>query len=156
MRLSLILVAVLCGFGVGCEPELGGLCDPAENKVLDRVKVLAGTNDLVRDVAFDNCQEALCTSTQGSRPYCTKACEADIECAEAGDGFTCQQIVQFGELACIDYTPADECAPDGSPPCDCITASGEPSTTVKKYCSASPATIAARDAEYGRPVFVAP
>lgn len=157
LRSSLfVLLAAASVIGAGCEPEVGGICDPEEAKVLDRVKVLVGTNDLVRDVAFDNCTEALCTSTQGSRPYCTKSCESDLECAEAGEGFTCQQIVQFGELACFDYTPVNECAADGSPPCDCITETGEPSTAVRKYCAASPETIAARDAEYGRPVFVAP
>ncbi len=155
MRLSLILLAVVCGLGMGCEPEVGGVCDTDDTKVFTRVRVVPGTNDLVRDVAFDNCSEALCTSTQGSRPYCTKSCETDAECAEAGDGFVCQQIVQFGPLACLDYTPVEECG-GGTLPCDCITADGTPSTATLKYCAASPETIAARDAEYGRPVFVIP
>ncbi|HEY1100771.1 MAG TPA: hypothetical protein VGF99_17660 [Myxococcota bacterium] len=156
MRLSLSLVAVVCALGMGCEPELGGICDPDENKVLTRVRVAAGINDLVRDVAFDNCDEALCASIDGSRPFCTKSCETDLECAEAGEGFVCQQIVQFGELACLDYTPPDQCPADGTPPSDCITADGSPSTNVLKYCSASPSAIAARDELYGREPFVAP
>ncbi|MDP2344892.1 MAG: hypothetical protein Q8O67_28360 [Deltaproteobacteria bacterium] len=156
MRLTLLALGATLVIAVGCEPEIGLPCDPDQDKVLERVKVGAGTNDLVKDVAFDTCSTALCTSTDGSRPYCTKQCEADIECAEAGAGFTCQQVVDFGVLACQDFTPLDECPDDGSFPCDCINADGQPSEKPLKYCAASPAVIDARDVEFGRPPFVAP
>ena len=156
MRLVLLALVAIVAAASACEPEIGLPCDPDEAKVLDSVRVGVGTNDLVKDVAFDTCSTALCTSTDGSRPYCTKQCEADIECAEAGEGFTCQQIVEFGVLACQDFTPINECDPDGGFPCDCINADGEPSDQPLKYCAASAATIAARDVEFGRPKFVAP
>lgn len=127
--------------------------------MLERVQVQPGLNDLVRDVGLESCDQALCASTNASRPYCTKQCEADSECAEAGEGFTCQAIVSFGELACIDFTPVDACDADGNGdgfPCDCVDENGQPSTLVKKYCAASPETIAARDEEFGRPAFVLP
>lgn len=138
-----------------CEPEIGQPCDPNTDEVLSKVKVAPGTNDLVKDVSFNICSTALCASIDGSRPFCTKQCESDVECAEAGEGFTCQVVVDFGALACQDFTPAEECAEDGSPPCDCITVDG-PSQLPLKYCAASAETIAARDAQYGRPVFEAP
>jgi hypothetical protein len=160
MRLiPFVIAAAGVLLSLGCEPEIGAPCDPVLEKVLDRVQVQAGTNDLVRDVALDSCSAALCASTDGSRPYCTKQCEADVECAEAGEGFTCQAIVSFGELACVDFTPVDACDADGNGdgfPCDCIDADGQPSALVKKYCAASAATIDARDAEFGREKFVAP
>ncbi len=150
-----VVSAVLAA--TACEPEIGAPCDPNQNRVLERVKVQAGTNDLVRDVSLESCSQALCASTNGSRPYCTKQCEADIECAEAGEGFTCQSIISFGQLACIDFTPANQCGPNGDGqggfPCDCFTADGTPSDKLRKYCAASPETIAARDKEFGRPVF---
>ncbi len=156
---ALTLSLVPAVWAVGCEPNLGSPCDPNEAEVLEKVKVQAGTNDLVRDVGLDSCDQALCASVDGGRPFCTKQCEADVECAEAGDGFTCQEVVSFGELACIDFTPDDLCDADGNGdgfPCDCIDENGEPSSKPKKYCSAPPAVIAARDEEFGRPVFVAP
>ena len=144
---------------LGCEPNVGSPCDPDEAKVLERMQIEPGKTDLVLDVAFDGCDQPLCASTNGSRPYCTKQCEADVECAEAGAGFTCQAIVSFGALACVDYIPLDQCDADGTGdglPCDCVDESGAPSQLVKKYCAASPATIAARDEAYGRPAFVPP
>ncbi len=159
---SMLVVGVVVALGAlvsittGCEPEIGQPCDPDANKVLTRVNVGVGTNDLVKDVAFDTCSTALCASTDGSRPYCTKQCESDVECAEAGAGFTCQQIVTFGALACQDFVPLDQCNEDGAPPCDCIGEDGESSKLPLLYCAAAPATIDARDAEFGRAKFVAP
>lgn len=154
--LSVVGVVVALGALVACEPEIGQPCDPNTDEVLSKVKVGAGTNDLVKDVSFNTCSTALCTSTDGSRPYCTKQCESDVECAEAGEGFTCQQVVTFGALACQDFVPLDQCAEDGTPPCDCIGEDGESSKLPLLYCAASPATIDARDAEFGRPKFEAP
>lgn len=160
MRFNSLLVLMSAAMVLSaCEPEIGSPCDPNQDKVLARVKVQPGTNDLVLDVALDSCSAALCASTDGSRPYCTKQCEADVECAEAGEGFSCQAIVAFGELACVDFTPAEACDADGNGdgyPCDCVTVDGEPSALVKKYCSAAAATIDARDAEFGRTKFVVP
>jgi hypothetical protein len=158
MRLSPYIAALALGV-LGCEPNLGSPCDPDEAKVLGRMQVEPGKTDLVLDVAFDGCDIPLCASTNGSRPYCTKQCEADVECAEGGAGFTCQAIVSFGALACVDYTPLDQCDADGNGdgfPCDCIDENGAPSRLVKKYCAASPETIAARDEEYDRPPFAPP
>ena len=154
MRFLLFALAALSA--LACEPEIGLPCDPDTDEVLERVKVAVGTNDLVKDVAFDTCSTALCTSTGGSRPYCTKQCESDIECAEAGEGFSCLQIVEFGELACQDFTPADKCNADSSPPCDCIAADGQRSKKPLKYCAATAAVIDARDVEFRREPFVAP
>ena len=139
-----------------CESEIGLPCDANTKEVLSKVDVKSGKNDLVRDVSFDNCSQALCASVDGGRPFCTKECEADSECAEAGAGFTCQAIVNFGQLACVDYTPVDACDADGDGngyPCDCFDADGVPSKKLRKYCAASPATLAARDEEYGRAPF---
>ncbi len=144
---------------MGCEPNLGSPCDPNGDKVLERVQVQAGFNDLVRDVGLASCDQALCASVDGGRPFCTKQCESDIECAEAGDGFSCQEVVSFGLLACVDFTPDDQCDADGNGdglPCDCMDENGEPSSNLKRYCSAPPDVIAARDAEFGRQPFVAP
>jgi hypothetical protein len=156
VRLALAVTSCAVVLSTGCEPEIGLPCDSNQKEVLGKVQVKAGINDLVRDVSFDNCSQALCASVDGGRPYCTKECEADIECAEAGPGFTCQQVVTFGALACTDFTPADLCDADGNGdgfPCDCLDAEGQPSTRVKKYCSAAPGTLAARDEEFGRAPF---
>ena len=139
-----------------CESEVGLPCDPNTKEVLAKVEVKAGKNDLVRDVSFDNCSQALCTSIDGGRPFCTKECEADSECAEAGEGFVCGEIVNFGQLACIDFTPAEQCDADGDGngfPCDCFDADGVPSKQLRKYCAAPPAALAARDEQYGRAPF---
>lgn len=94
-------LSVLCA--LGCEPEIGGLCDPSQDKVQKAVEQSRGTNNLVQDVSLDNCSQGFCLSTDGSRPYCTKECAADIECAEAGADFTCQEVIAFGPLACQDF-----------------------------------------------------
>ena len=160
MRPLARLVVSLCSPALllvaACESEIGLPCDANTKEVLSKVDVKAGKNVLVRDVSFDNCSQALCASVDGGRPFCTKQCEADTECAEAGDGFTCQAIVSFGQLACVDYTPVEECDADGDGngyPCDCFGADGVPSKKLKKYCAAPPAAQAARDEEAGRPPF---
>jgi hypothetical protein len=152
-RVVLPAIALFVG---ACESEIGLPCDANTNEVLSKVEVKPGKNDLVRDVSFDNCSQALCASIDGGRPFCTKECEADSECAEAGEGFSCQAIVNFGLLACVDFTPIEECDADGDGngyPCDCFDADGEPSTKLRKYCAAAPETLAARDKEFGREPF---
>jgi hypothetical protein len=155
-RLVALLASATMFLVVGCESEIGLPCDANTKEVLSKVDVKAGKNDLVRDVSFDNCSQALCASVDGGRPFCTKECEADSECAEAGPGFSCQAIVSFGKLACVDYTPVDQCDADGDGngyPCDCFDADGEPSKKLKKYCTAAPETLAARDEDAGRAPF---
>ncbi len=176
--LSVLFVLVTVAGGLACEPEVGGLCDPDPKKVADHIEVKKGTNNLVQDVELDNCSEGFCLSTDGSRPYCTKQCEADIECAEAGEGFTCQAVINFGPLACQDYEQfkdnktSGDCQADGTctntdetcqvdvtdgqqkcgvPGKDCLTGdNGAFSALPLKYCAASPDVIAARDKQYGR------
>jgi hypothetical protein len=126
----------------GCEPEVGQPCLPSDVSEAN-VKVAKGTNDLVRNVAFDNCTQALCLSTDGSRPYCTKECVADSECTDAGEGFSCLAVISFGELACADYIDCESV--DEGQTCDCVT-----TTNPRKYCAAKPEVIDARDVEYGR------
>lgn len=97
---SLVCVALASG----CEPEIGAPCSAREEEVNELVPQNEGTNNLVNNVQLENCSQAFCLSFQGSRPYCTKRCEADIECAEAGPGFTCSSdVVTFGPLACRDF-----------------------------------------------------
>ena len=151
----LVGASILVGMcTLGCEPEVGKPCDSNQNGVLELVNVEAGTNDLVRHPLFENCTQRLCASTDGARPYCTKACESDIECAEAGEGFTCQVMLRFGVLGCTDYVPPDECSEEAG--CDCMGPDGVISEAVIKYCGAPPEVIAKRDQDFGRPPFEAP
>lgn len=128
----------LLAFVVGCEPEVGSPCgDPS---VVDsRVVQEPGQNDLVRDLGFEGCRsQGLCASVDGSRPFCTKSCETDLDCG--ADGFTCDRLVSFGQLACEDWTEENDCVqPDG-------TASDQP----KLYCQAPRQTIEKRDCDWGR------
>lgn len=103
-----ILVGFLLLGGLGCEPEIGSPCDDNQAKVDELVPRVEGTNNLVQDVTLENCSQGFCLSFQGSRPYCTKFCEADNQCAEAGPGFTCTDVVTFGPLACSDYEDPQE------------------------------------------------
>src|SRR6185436_6190568 len=75
----------------------------------------------------------------GTRPYCTLACESDTECVAAAGlvadgGYVCDAPISFGPLACFDFEdPAQEqpahrgessetpCADDG----DCGGVAGE-------------------------------
>lgn len=118
------LPTILVGFFVagtlgalGCEPEIGSPCDDNAALVDEVVARKDGTNNLVQDVTLENCSQGFCLSFQGSRPFCTKFCEADAQCAEAGAGFTCQEVVTFGPLACGDFEdplkPRDGTEPSG-------------------------------------------
>lgn len=110
MRTAASAIACLAflPLAIACEPEIGGICDPDTDFVDQLVEQVPGTNNLVLDVRLDNCTQGFCLSTDGSRPYCTKRCEADIECAEAGEGFVCEEVVTFGPLACDDYEDPNE------------------------------------------------
>lgn len=99
----------------GCEPEIGSPCDVNQAEVDKLVPPKEGTNNLVQDVGFDNCNQGFCLSVDGSRGFCTKKCESDRECAEAGDGFLCQEAVVFGPLACLDYEDPLLARPDTEP-----------------------------------------
>lgn len=120
---SALLAFAALPIAIGCEPEIGGLCDPDTDFVNQLVEQVPGTNNLVLDVRLDNCTQGFCLSTDGSRPYCTKRCEADIECSEAGAGFTCQEVVAFGPLACDDYEDPNE-PRDGSTGAACSGGAG--------------------------------
>jgi hypothetical protein len=132
-RLSLVCLSTL-PWALACEPEIGSPCDPDTKFVNDLVTQEPGTNNLVLDVRLDNCTQGFCLSTDGSRPYCTKRCEADIECAEAGAGFTCQEVVAFGPLACSDYEDPNE-PRDGSSGATC---SGGTGCTGDETCFVAP------------------
>jgi hypothetical protein len=132
MRFFVFFAVVACA--VGCEPEIGGLCDPDKAKVNAKVPQEKGTNNLVQDVELDNCSEGFCLSSDGSRPYCTKKCEADGEClAEAGAGFKCQIIISFGPLACQDFEDPNKPRPGvTSTLAKCTTDSD--CTTANEHC----------------------
>ena len=134
MKLLVFIVssAVISLF-VGCEPELGSPCSADSQFIKSNVEQKTGSNDLVQNVNFENCSQAYCLSADGSRPFCTKRCQRDLDCDAAG--FTCQQVVQFGQLACEDW----------SPELDCFDAEGNPSERPVKYCTAEPQIIEDRD-----------
>ena len=140
--MKLFFASVLCllvAMGAGCEPEIGAPCSPDSAFVNSTVRQTAGSNDLVLDPRFDTCQQALCLSSDGSRPYCTRTCVSDGDCQ--ADGFTCQKVIDFGALACTDFTPER----------DCLQADGTPSAQPIKYCAAPTDVIVKRDQSYGRP-----
>ncbi|HEY4221046.1 MAG TPA: hypothetical protein VGO62_06880 [Myxococcota bacterium] len=145
MRSLIVVGALMTMAALGCEPEIGGLCDPDAKKVLQHIEVKKGTNNLVQDVELDNCSEGFCLSTDGSRPYCTKSCAADGECvAEAGAGFACVAVIAFGPLACTDFEDPAKPRPGSSgSPCsldsDC--------TVAKETCLGADGT----DKTCGRP-----
>lgn len=125
MRVAFLLPLLFTA--AACEPEIGGICDPNTEFVNQLVGLdddgdgvvdedVGGTDNLVQDVRLDNCSQGFCASTDGSRPYCTVRCECEdleddpagdcvnnVECAAAGPGFVCQEIVTFGPLACVDF-----------------------------------------------------
>lgn len=125
-------------FAMACEPEVGMPCSVDEPYVSSRVQQEVGSNDLVRDILFENCTQLLCLSSSGSRPYCTRTCETDLDCD--AEGFVCAQAVNFGPLAC-----------DGDDPNrTCVEPDGTPSPNPTRYCVAQPGVIESRDQEFGR------
>ena len=90
-----------------CEPEVGMLCDDDPARVDRLVEVAPGTDNLVSDVTLRNCTQALCLSSDGSRPYCTIECESDNACP-ADEGFRCVNASPFATSG-----PPQVCA--GSP-----------------------------------------
>jgi hypothetical protein len=112
---ALHVALAVISLGVACEPEIGSPCDPDAEFVDRLVEQAEGTDNLVQDVRLDNCSQGFCASTNGSRPYCTKRCVADGECAEAGEGFLCKEIVAFGPLACQDYENPNLARPGTTP-----------------------------------------
>ncbi len=137
--LAATALAVTLPCALGCEPEIGGVCDPDTDYVNQLVEQVPGTNNLVLDVRLDNCTQGFCLSTDGSRPYCTKRCQADIECAEAGAGFVCQEVVAFGPLACDDYEDPNE-PQDGSSGSAC--AGGAGCSDATESCFEAPSAAA--------------
>lgn len=121
-----------------CEPEVGMPCSANTEYVKDRVVQESGYLDLVRDINFENCTSLLCVSSDGSRPYCTRPCDTDLDCG--ADGFVCQQAVNFGPLACKDNEEFPTC----------IRPDGTPSENPQLYCVAPAEVIAERDKQLGR------
>lgn len=134
-----ILIAGLlaAAFAAGCEPEVGRPCGAAD-LVDGRVVQEPGQNDLVQDLAFENCSQGLCGSVDGSRPFCTRRCETELDCG--AEGFVCDRIVSFGRLACDDWTPEK----------DCVQEDGTPSDQPTRYCMAPRPVIEKRDCDFGR------
>lgn len=124
-------------FGAGCEPEVGRPCGP-KSEVDERVIQETGKNDLVRDLSFEECDQGLCASVDGSRPFCTIKCETDLDCG--AEGFTCGRLVSFGPLACEDWTEEG----------DCVKPDGTPSDNPTLYCMATKDVIQKRDCDFGR------
>lgn len=123
--------------GTGCEAEVGSPCSP-DPSLNERVLQEAGRNDLVQDLAFDNCSQGLCGSVDGSRPFCTKRCTTNLDCPA---DFECGQLISFGPLACQDYTEET----------DCVTGpNGTMSEDPILYCTATRSTIQIRDCDFGR------
>lgn len=129
---------VVMPLALACEPEIGGICDPDTAFVDQLVEQVPGTNNLVLDVRLDNCTQGFCASTDGSRPYCTKRCEANIECAEAGEGFLCEEVVTFGPLACDDYEDPNE-PQEGSSGAACAGGTG---CAGEEICFEAPSSAA--------------
>lgn len=138
-RAFFLLSAVVWSGCNACEPEIGKPCRDDPELIKELVNVVPGSNDLVQNPRFENCSQALCLSADGSRPFCTKPCNSDLDCVEA-PGFVCEQVVEFGPLACRDYTPET----------DCTAADGTPSEQPIKYCTAAVGVIIDRDKQYGR------
>lgn len=119
-----------------CEPEVGSPCG-AKEFVDGRVIQESGKNDLVRDLGFD-CEQGLCASVDGSRPFCTIKCETDLDCN--AEGFVCGPLVRFGRLACSDWTSEN----------DCVKPDGTASDHLTRYCVAKRDVIEKRDCDFGR------
>jgi|GEM_PF-1227155 len=141
---ALLLLAAVCAvlWATGCEPELGLPCGTAED-VNPGLPQREGFNNLARDLSYENCEEALCASTNGSRPYCTKQCEADAQCSDA-PGFRCDVITTFGPLGCSDFEALGN---------TCYKSDGTLSDNLNKYCVTDKQTLEERDVEFGREIW---
>jgi hypothetical protein len=144
MRADLLRFSILAVFvaaSAACEPEVGRECGQ-DSFVLERVVVENDRNDLVQDLGFESCSQGLCASVNGSRPFCTRRCETDLDCA--ADGFVCRELINFGRLACQAWTPE----------LDCTQADGSPSESPILYCAPaqldSKCVIAKRDCDFAR------
>jgi hypothetical protein len=132
-----VTLLLFLGFAAtACEPEVGRPCGP-ESFVNARMKQENGKNDIVQDIGFEACEQAFCASIDGSRPFCTRRCQTAIECP---DNFTCGRIVNFGRMACEDYTEES----------DCVQPDGTPSERPKLYCVAERQVIQQRDCDFNR------
>ncbi|MEW5854457.1 MAG: hypothetical protein AB2A00_37120 [Myxococcota bacterium] len=153
------LLAVLVGAGAsGCDvsaeclpwfkgptclqTDLGKPCSCDEN-LQKRVTVKGGSNDLVQDSAFENCESFYCASTNGSRPYCTKRCSSALDCDPGGppcipgqpcarDNWKCEVVIEFGSLACE--------APDENGSCELDEETGKVKEPAR-YCRAVDGTL---------------
>lgn len=134
-------LATLVAAAAGCEPEVGRECGQ-ESFVLDRVLVENDRNDLVQDLGFESCSQGLCASVNGTRPFCTRRCETNLDCA--AEGFECRELINFGRLACQDWTAER----------DCTQEDGSPSEAPILYCAPiqldAKCVVGKRDCDFGR------
>jgi hypothetical protein len=95
--------------------DLGLVCS-VNAETTARVTVKEGSNDVVSDPGFENCDYFLCASTNGTRPYCTRKCESQLDCDPGGppcipgqacerDNWRCEVLIEFGALACKQIDP---------------------------------------------------
>lgn len=103
--------------GPAClQQDLGRECS-ADSTTVARVTVKEGSNDVVSDPGFENCDYFLCASTNASRPYCTRKCETQLDCNPLPvpclpgapcpmEDWRCEVLIEFGALACKQIDPA--------------------------------------------------
>lgn len=142
---GLALLFACAPFLIACEPEVGRRCGPPD-QVNALVEQTPGSNDIVQDVSLDACAQPFCASTGGSRPYCTKTCTTDLDCAQA-PGFSCGIVTPFGRLGCSDYEELGN---------SCTKDDGTPSDNPIMYCVAPPEVLENRDDEWGREEWPSP
>jgi hypothetical protein len=152
VALALAAGMVACDISSECLPwyrsyrciqnDLGQQC--SQDKSLEkRVTIKEGSNDVVRDPAFENCTAFYCASSNGSRPYCTRRCENDADCNPSqlpcipnqpcpADNWDCEVMIEFGELACM--------LPDENGECPVDDATGKVADPAK-YCRAKDGTL---------------
>jgi hypothetical protein len=145
------LLAFPLALAAACEPEIGSPCDPDTDLVEELVQPKPGTNNLVQNVKLDNCKsQSLCASVNGSRGFCTVRCEGDLECAGAGEGFKCLQVIDFGPLACRDFTKETDCLTEEDPDTGAPAFSEQPLLYCSLDAATANATLDQRDADFGR------
>lgn len=130
--------------GLKCfDTDLGQTCSSNE-ATLKRVTVKPGSNDVVADPGFENCQDFYCASTNGSVPYCTRRCESNFDCNPGGlpcfdqvpdsipcrdrANWNCEVVIEFGALACTTVDP-------NTGTCELDPVTGKVKNPVK-YCRA--------------------
>lgn len=134
---------LIVAFAMGCvDDPLAGPCntEDKEDVVYETMKPKDGDNFISQDpTAFLNCESAICLSTNGTKPYCTKRCTKDDECLNGNDvAMRCRVVTEFGPLAC--RSPKHEyCVGEDIPEEEVCCQRDEETRAVKdpaKYCAA--------------------